>query len=800
MEPSLSGYLDSGRFVFFDGGMGTMIQAAGVSGYACPEELNLTEAGLIEAIHAGYVAAGANVIETNTFGANRLKLAKSGLADRLDGIIGAAVAIARRAAAGRALVAGSVGPLGEFVEPIGRLAPDEARGIFGEVAAAFRRAGADLLLIETMSDLKEVRAAAMAARDAGLPFAVSMTFEEDGRTVLGTPPEAAVITAEALGAAMTGANCSAGPEGLLPVMLRMAAVARRPLMVQPNAGLPRLEEGRTVFPATPDEFARGMRALSAAGVAVLGGCCGTTPEHIRAVASALDGQAPARRPANTGVLGLASRSGWVLVGPDRPVAVVGERVNPTGRRNLAAELGRGEYDTARGDILGQVQAGAHLLDINAGAPGLDEPAVITALAALAQKLTDAPLVIDSGSPAALEAALRNADGRVLINSVNASPGSLETILPLAARYGAAVIALAMDDTGLPADAGARLRLAGSIVDAAASHGLGPDDILVDCLALAVGSEQPQVLETLEAVARIRKTLGCGTILGVSNVSFGLPAREELNAAFLAMAVRAGLDAAIVNPYAERVMHALAAAQVVAGRDRGAVAYISRFKDVVGGPGKVGPATGASGNDPVREAVVQGDASRLVRLVTELLDRGEDPIAINEGRLVPALEEVGELFERKAVFLPQVVGAAEAVRAAFGVIRERLPEQSGGGKGTVLLASVEGDIHDLGKNIVKALVENYGYRVVDLGINVPADQILARCRVGDIDLVGLSALMTTTLPAMERSIAALKGEFPALPVVVGGAVLTPEYAQRIGADGYAPDASRGVKLLRSLLGG
>ncbi len=424
MEPSLSGYLDSGRFVFFDGGMGTMIQAAGVSGYACPEELNLTKAGLIEAIHAGYVAAGANVVETNTFGANRLKLAKSGLADRLDGVIGAAVAIARRAAAGRALVAGSVGPLGEFVEPVGRLTPDEAREIFGEVAAAFRRAGADLLLIETMSDLKEVRAAAMAARDAGLPFAVSMTFEEDGRTVLGTPPEAAVITAEALGAAMTGANCSAGPEGLLPVMLRMAAVARRPLMVQPNAGLPRLEEGRTVFPATPDEFARGMRALSAAGVAVLGGCCGTTPEHIRAVASALDGQAPARRPANTGVLGLASRSGWIQVGPDRPVAVVGERVNPTGRRNLAAELGRGEYDTARRDILGQVQAGAHLLDINAGAPGLDEPAVITALAALAQKLTDAPLVIDSGSPAALEAALRNADGRVLINSVNASPGSL----------------------------------------------------------------------------------------------------------------------------------------------------------------------------------------------------------------------------------------------------------------------------------------------------------------------------------------------------------------------------------------
>jgi 5-methyltetrahydrofolate--homocysteine methyltransferase len=800
MKPSLRGYLDSGRLLFLDGGMGTMIQAAGESGHACPEELNLSRPGLIESIHAAYIDAGANIVETNTFGANRLKLAKSGLAGRLEEIVGSAVAIARRAAGERALVAGSVGPLGEFVEPVGRLSPGDAREIFGEVAAHFKRAGADLLLIETMSDLKEVRAAAMAARDVGLPFIVSMTFEDDGRTVLGTPPEAAVITAEALGASLTGANCSAGPEGLLPVLLRMGAVARRPLIVQPNAGLPRLEGGRTVFPATPDEFARGMRAFAAAGVAALGGCCGTTPGHIRAMAEALAGSPAAPRPANAGMLGLASRSGYVLIGPDRPVAVVGERVNPTGRRALAAELGRGEYDTARGDILGQVEAGARLLDINAGAPGLDEPAVISALVALAQKLTDAPLVIDSGTPAALEAALRNADGRVLINSVNASPESLAAVLPLAARYGAAVIALAMDETGLPADAGARLRMARRIVEAAAAHGLGPDDILVDCLALAVGSEQPQVLETLDAVARVRETLGCGTILGVSNVSFGLPAREELNAAFLAMAVRAGLDAAIVNPYAERIMTSLAAAQVIAGRDRGAAAYIERFRDAGRGASPSAATGAAVGGDPVRESVLQGDAPRLVRLVTELLDRGEDPIVINEERLVPALEEVGERFEKKSVFLPQVVGAAEAVRAAFEVIRARLPEEEGAGKGTILLASVEGDIHDLGKNILKALIENYGFRVADLGINVPADQIVERCRAGGIDLVGLSALMTTTLPAMERSIAGLKREFPSLPVVVGGAVLTPEYAARIGADGYAPDASRGVKLIRSLLGG
>ncbi len=795
-DRSLDTLLRGKGLVFFDGAMGTMLHESGVSGYACPEELNLTDPGLIERIHASYVKAGAQIIETNTFGANRRKLSKVGLTGELSRIIDAGVACARKAAGARALVAGSVGPLGEFLDPVGPVLHSEAREIFREATQAFQRAGADLLIIETMSDLKEVRAACLAARDAGLPFAVTMTFEEEGRTILGTPPEAAVITVEALGASMAGVNCSAGPAGLLPIAHRMSTVARIPLLAQPNAGLPSLRDGRTVFPTDPLAFAEEMEAFLAAGVRILGGCCGTTPDHIRELVRRLKGRRPTLVQALPGCR-LAARSGFVLVGPSHPVSVIGERVNPTGRRQLAAELRAGNLETVRQDLSGQVQAGATLVDLNAGAPGVDETILLPGMVELAQKTVNVPLVLDSTSPAVLEAALAVIEGRPLINSVNASPRSLESILPLARRYGAAVIGLAMDDTGIPPDAAARLRLAQRIIEAALAHGLSPDDLLIDCLAVAAGSEQSQVAETLQALYGLRPALGVGSVLGVSNVSYGLPAREELNAAFLAMAVRAGLDAAIVNPFSTRIMSALSASQVLVGRDPGAAAYIRAFgQSGVSGPSA--PPPPAEGEAGIAEAVLQGEARRLIRLVSASLDQGADPVALSQERLIPALEKVGELFEKRVFFLPQVMAAAEAVREAFNVLKKRFPREDEGVRARVLLATVEGDIHDLGKNIFRSLLENHGYAVDDLGINVPARVIADRARRGDIRLVGLSALMTTTLPAMEATIRLLRKEMPSLPVIVGGAVLTADYAQSIGADGYAPDASRGVKLVRGII--
>jgi 5-methyltetrahydrofolate--homocysteine methyltransferase len=790
--------LGSPKPVFFDGAMGTLIQETVPSEYSCPEELNLIDPGLLRGIHTRYIEAGSRIITTNTFGANRLKLARSGLENRLSEIIKAGVEAARSASEVRALVAGSIGPLGEFLKPVGSLDPEEAFNIFHEVALLLRDAGVDFIFIETMSDLKEVRAACLAAADSRLPFGVSLTYEDGSRTVLGTPPQAAVITVEKLGAALIGVNCSNGPPGLLPTVRELSTMARIPMVVQPNAGIPALENGQTIFPTGPEDFSAEMESFLDIGVKFLGGCCGTTPEHIHRMVRRLEGRKPAFIESLPG-LRLASRTGYVLAGPSYPVAVIGERVNPSGRKKLAAELKKGEFNTLRREIMDQVQSGADLLDINISTPDIDEAATFARVLDLTQKLVNVPLVIDTTNPAALENALKVIEGRPLINSVNASPSSLEAVLPLAARYGAAVIGLAMDEKGVPEDSRSRLRLAERIVKAAAQHGLEPEDVLIDCLAMTAGSSQDQVLETLSALQSLRSALGTGSVLGVSNVSYGLPAREELNASFLSMAVFCGLDAAIINPYSERVMNALRASMVLSGRDVGATSYLKKMS-------QAGPEDSEKGapSDPPRErakkAIIQGDGESLVEIVSEALGTGVDPLTVNEEYLIPALEKVGELFEKKVCFLPQVMASAEAVRQAFDRIKEELPKTEEDRKDRLLLATVEGDIHDLGKNILKSLLENYGYLVEDMGINVPSQTIAARVKEGDIKLVGLSALMTTTLPAMEATIQKLKKECPGILVAVGGAVVTEDYARRIGADGYAPDAPQGVKLIRRLLSG
>lgn len=785
--------------LLFDGSMGTRLQALGMGAGACPEEVTLSRPEWISTIHREYLEAGAAVIETNTFGANRRKLAAYGLQSEVVRITARAVGIAREAAGDRACVGLSLGPTGAFLEPVGPLSFPEAVEIFAEPVEAAREAGADLVVLETMSDILEVRAAAVAAKKAGLPFVVTMTFEGDGRTVLGTPPEVAAAAAESLGAAMVGVNCGLGPKELLGIAGIFARECRVPVLVQPNAGLPRLEGKRTVFPAGPEEFAAGAAGFLSLGVRGVGGCCGTTPEHIRALSRILAGKGPGPlSPPPPGTL-LASRTRAVRCGPGHPLRTVGERINPTGKKKLSAELAAGQTGTIREEALGQAAAGADLLDVNVGVAGLDETVQLPRVVRLVQNIVDCPLVLDSADPAALEAALLVTPGKPLLNSVSGKRESMEAVLPMAVRYGTAVIVLPLDKAGVPATAGERLAVVRRIQQAADEAGLAREDLVVDGLTLAVGADARQPAEILLTLRRVREEMGLTSILGLSNISYGLPARPVMNAAFLAMAAAAGLDMAIINPYDGLITGSLRSADALLGRDPGAKAYVAAFAEEKKVPSAAVAAGEPSLEKQIGDAVITGDRSSITDLIEKGLESGLGPMDISNRLLIPALEEVGERFGRKAFFLPQVIGAAETARAAFGILRKRFPQREGPALDTILIATVEGDIHDIGKNIVVTLLENNGYRVVDLGVNVSPAIILTRAREHRPQLIGLSALMTTTLPAMEETIRVLKEAGIEAPVVVGGAVLTEDYARKIGAAAYAEDALQGVRVVNEVLG-
>jgi len=791
--------LRSGEPVVFDGSMGTRLQSLGLAPGACPEEFNLTHPDTVAAVHGEYVEAGARVVGTNTFGANRKKLSAYGLENEVATVVTRAVEVARKAAVGRAAVGLSVGPTGTFLEPVGPLAFADALAIFSEPIRAAREAGADLVIIETMSDLLEVRAAAVAAKDAGLPFVITMTFEDDGRTVLGTPPGAAAAVAGALGASMMGANCSLGPKELLAIAKALLAESRVPVMIQPNAGLPRLVDGATVFPTGPEEFAREMAKYLALGIRGVGGCCGTTAEHIRALAEAARDKGTFN-PLLAGGTILTSRSRFVRCGPGYPLGIIGERINPTGKKKLSAELTAGKTDKVREEALGQASAGATLLDVNVGVPGLSEAEQLPRVVRLVQNIVDCPLVLDSADPAALEAALLVTPGKPLLNSVSGKKESLEQVLPMAVRYGAAVLALPLDKTGVPRTAQERLEVVRRILEAAEGCGLAREDLVIDGLTLAVGADPEQPTEILRTLRLLREELGLTTVLGVSNVSYGLPARAVMNASFLSMAVAAGLDFAIVNPYDEAVMGSIRSADALLQRDAGAKRYLAAFsgtdekKRQASGPG--GAPTVA---ERIGEAVITGDREAIGPLVEQALDDGVEPMEISSGLLIPALEEVGERFGRKEFFLPQVIGAAEAAKAAFDVLKRKFPQKESEKGDAVVMATVEGDIHDIGKNIVVTLLENHGYRIVDLGTNVSPGKILAAVEEHQPKMIGLSALMTTTLPAMEATIRQIRKAGYDTPVVIGGAVVTEEYALQIGANAYAANAMEGVRVVKELLG-
>ena len=805
----------SSRPLVFDGATGTMLQKLGLKPGGCPDELCLRDPGLVKKVHAAYIEAGSDIVTTNTFGANRAKLNEYGLGAKLKEINIAAARCAREAA-GDKFVAGGLGPTGRFVEPVGEMPFDEALAIYTEQAAALKEGGADLIIIETMMDIREMKAAIMGARASSLPVVATMTFDDTMRTVLGTPPESFAIMAEALGAACIGANCSLGIEGIYRALAAMSKVCSVPLIAQPNAGIPVLKGTETVFPASPEEMAAYVPKLVETGVKVLGGCCGTTPEHIKKMGTAFRALKQAL-PRKAGFTALSSRTSFTLWGGIYAPMIIGERINPTGRKVLAQEIKEGKTTGIRNEARQQEGAGAGALDVNVGVPGIDEVSAMAKAVFAVNGNSKLPIVIDSSSLDAVLAGLKAVDGKPLINSISGEEKKLSTILPLAAEYGAAVLGLTLDDDGIPDTAEGRLKVAEKMLDRALKAGLRKEDLVVDCLAMTVSAAPESARETLRAIRLVKERLGLSTVLGVSNISFGLPAREVINANFLTMALEAGLDAAIINPNNRAMMDAFHASLVLLNKDQRAERYIKRHQALEAaknacetGATVIKPDTlkmNVSVNSPtvitgigdrLKKAVIEGDEENIVRLVEEALGEGWEPIRISNEALVPALEEVGRLFASNRYYLPQVMLSAETMKKAFGRLKKELHGRKGPSLGKVLLATVEGDIHDIGKNIVATLLENHGFEVIDLGKNVPADRIVEEAERQKVDIVGLSALMTTTVLEMETVIKRLRDKGIRALTIVGGAVVTQEFSDKIGADEYGGDALSAIDKIKKML--
>ena len=780
------------ELIILDGGMGTQLQAAGLPMGQAPELWNVTEPEKVTAVHRRYVEAGSKVLYTNTFGVNRLKTARIGRSVRE--LVEGGVRCARAAAGTEAVrVALDIGPLGQILEPLGTLKFEEAYDIFREIVEAGRDAGADLIVIETMSDLYEVKAAVLAAKEnSTLPVWVTMTFEAGGRTFVGTTVSAMGLTLSGLGVDAMGFNCSLGPKELLPMIRELRRWTDKPLILKPNAGLPDPATGE--YRITPEEFAAELETAPEDGVQMLGGCCGTTPDFIRALDTAMRGaRMPSPRPERRS--GVCSASQTAAFGP---VRVIGERINPTGKKRFQQALRENDIDyiVARG--IEQQDAGADLLDVNVGLPGINEPEMMTRVVKALQAVVDLPLQIDSSDPAAIEAGLRAVNGKAIVNSVNGKAEVLRSILPICRKYGAAVVGLCMDENGIPQTWQERVAIAKRILDAALAAGIPKEDVLIDCLTLTVSAQQEQAAETLKALHAVREELGLHTVLGVSNISFGLPARENITVSFLTQALYAGLDLPILNPNQTAVMDAVASFRVLSGEDRDSEAYIRRFAAAESESKKTTPAPGKDMN--LADCILRGLKAETAAITRRELETRSEMDVINQ-LLIPALDRVGELYEKQEIFLPQLINAANAACGGFDVIKERIAKSGADSvsKGKIVLATVFGDIHDIGKNIVRVVLENYGYTVIDLGRDVPAETIVETVIREDVKLVGLSALMTTTVKSMADTIAAIRKSGHDCKIMVGGAVLTPDYAAEIGADYYAKDAKQSADIARMVLG-
>ena len=794
--------------ILLDGGMGTMLQAAGLKLGARPEELNITDPALIEGIHGQYAAAGSRIVNANTFGASAHKLA--GSAYTLEQVITAGIENCKRACAPYgALTALDVGPLGELLEPSGTLAFEDAVAEYARIVKAGEAAGADLIFFETYTDLYELKAALLAAKEnTHLPILASMSFEAGGRTFTGCTVESFAATARGLGADAVGINCSLGPKEIFPMAKRLAEAVpgNFPVLVKPNAGLPRADGSG--YDITPQLFALQMKPYRELHLFAAGGCCGTTPEFIKLLNGTFAGCTPGR-PAHRMPSVLCTPVDTVTVDG---ITVVGERINPTGKKRFQQALREGDMNYVLEQAVSQAEAGAQILDVNVGAPGVDEPVLMEQVVKALQSVTSLPLQLDSSNVEALARGLRVYNGKPIVNSTNGEPEKLAAILPLCKKYGAAIVGLAIDEKGIQPKAADRVAIARRITEAALAAGIPREDIYIDCLTLTASAQQEDVLATVQALEACKKELGVRTVLGVSNISFGLPCRTYLNTTFLTMAMYAGLDLAIMNPSSEEMMAAVYAYNVLTNRDKQSTKYIERFADRVPASTALAQAAKAAPAANAAEAELTGPYAALMKAVekglkgdaaahTRALLAEKQPLEVVDEALIPALDIVGAKYEKGTLFLPQLLQAASAAQSAFEEIKTAIAQKGEGSasKGRIVLATVKGDVHDIGKNIVRVILENYGFEVLDLGRDVPVETVVDTVREKDVHLVGLSALMTTTLKSMEETIAALHAAKLDCKIMVGGAVLTPEYAEKIGADWYAKDAKRSADIAKEFFG-
>ena len=824
------------EWLFFDGGTGTILQEKGLKGGELPERWNLSRPEDIIDLHCGYLQAGCDIFNTNTFGANALKFPEPG---ELRGIVEAAVELAkearRRADREDAYIALDIGPTGRLLEPLGDLPFEQAVELFGEVVRIGAAAGADLVLIETMSDSYESKAAVLAAKEnCSLPVLITNVYDKSGKLLTGGTVDSTVAMLEGLRVDGLGVNCGMGPEQMIPIVKRLTETASVPILVNPNAGLPRSENGRTVYDVAPDMFAAWMKKIAAMGVQAVGGCCGTTPEHIRKTVQAVRGNAgispysvamgvqaaeeglpfvPNTRKGRTVV---TSYSRAVEIGK-KPV-IIGERINPTGKKKFKAALRENNIEYILSEGLNQEDSGAHILDVNVGLPEIDEPEMMATVVSRLQSILALPLQIDTSDPAAMERGMRLYNGKPMVNSVNGKKESIEAVFPLVRKYGGVVVGLVLDESGIPDTAEGRIAIAKKIYAAADRYGVPREDVVIDGLAMTISSDTKGALTTLETLRRVRDELHGHTILGVSNISFGLPERSIINAHFLTMAMQMGLSCAIMNPGNEDMMCAYRAFLALSDMDPQCMGYINAYANAqrttvtasagaagtgdgkgAGSPAgsgedaQIAAAAGKQGAGPDRDKMSLGDSIRrgmagsAAEAAGALLSAGIPALKLINEELIPALDLVGRGFEKGTIFLPQLLMSAEAAKAAFEVVKETMQDDRRETKGKVILATVKGDIHDIGKNIVKVMLENYGFEILDLGKDVPPETIVDTAVREQIRLVGLSALMTTTVVSMEDTIRLLREKKPDTKVVVGGAVMTQEYADSIGADCYAPDA-------------
>lgn len=763
------------KLKFFDGGMGTMLQAGGLKAGELPETLNLTNPDLVYSIHKAYAEAGADIISTNTFGVNGLKF------DNVPEVVSAAVSLAKKTGKKVAL---DMGPLGKLLKPSGDLEFEEAYSLYKEIIDTAKDS-VDIIFFETMTDLYEIKAGVLAAKEScDLPVFVSMMFDSNERLLTGADIETAVTTLEGLRVDAIGLNCGLGPEQMLPLARKMRQLSSLPMLVNPNAGLPRSVDGKTVFDVDADAFAEKMKEIAAIGVSYLGGCCGTTPAHIKALVTACS-NTESCIPENKKITRVSSYSKTVTFG-EKPI-IIGERINPTGKKRFKEALRNNDIAYIINEGISQKEKGAHVLDVNVGLPEIDENEMMRSAVEALQGVTDLPLQIDTSDLTAMETALRMYNGKPMLNSVNGKEESMHSVFPLVKKYGAVTVCLCLDEDGIPSTANGRIKIAEKIIATAAEYGIDKSELIFDALAMTVSTDSQSANETLKAVKYLTKNLGVKTILGVSNISFGLPEREIANSAFFNMALTSGLSAGIINPLSDAMMNTYHAFMALKGLDPNCENYIKNVS-------KTEAAQPVVKEIDLKSAIIKGLKKKAVECTEELIKKA-DSLQIINNYIMPALDFVGDGFEKNKIFLPQLLMSAESAKAAFEVIKASMPAGENEKKGEkIILATVHGDIHDIGKNIVKVLLENYGYDVIDLGKDVPEETVLQAVVDNDVRLVGLSALMTTTVPAMEKTIELLHENTDA-GVVVGGAVLTQNYAEMIKADFYAADATETVKIAK-----